>query len=144
MARPAGARAPCPIVLWGHSPGAAASSGIDDQLAVHTGGTVGLLAQDVCMPDVPRGLFDHVDIDPAQRHLAQPPLGHGVIQSEPRGRLPRLLTGAPVFPGQRLDRLVFAELPAVAAAAGIGGRSLLRAVRPARAETSPAPPRSCV
>jgi hypothetical protein len=31
----------------GPSPGVAASSGIDDRSAVHTGGTVGLLAQDV-------------------------------------------------------------------------------------------------
>ena len=57
----------------GNSPGVAASKDVR-RLAVHTGGTVGLLAQDVCVSDVPRGLFDHVDVDPAQRHPAQPPL----------------------------------------------------------------------
>src|SRR5277367_5640989 len=73
-------------------------------LAVNADGAVGLLAQDVRVPDVPRGLLDHVHVDPAQRHLAQPPLRHGVVESEPRGGLPRLFAGAPILRHQRRDR----------------------------------------
>src|SRR5580693_4869778 len=88
--------------------------------AVDAGSTVGLLAQDVRVADMPRGLLDHVHVDPAQRHLAQPPLRHGVVESELSGGLPRLLAGAPVFRHQRRDGLVIGQLPAVVAAADVG------------------------
>lgn len=56
-----------------------ARSGIDDRLAVHTGGTVRLLAQHVCVSDVPRGLFDHVDVDPARRHSGRRSLRRAAV-----------------------------------------------------------------
>src|SRR4029077_2868452 len=94
-------------------------------LAVDAGSTVGLLAQDVRVADVPRGLLDHVHVDPAQRHLAQPPLRHGVVESEPRGGLPRLFAGAPVFRHQRRDRLLVRPLPT-----GVGGAAAWGAAGP--------------
>ena len=89
-------------------------------LAVHAGGAVCLLAQDVRVADVPRCLFDHVDVDPAQRDPAEPPVRHGVVEGEPRGGLPRFFAGAPVLPRQRRDRVVVGQLPAVVAAISVG------------------------
>ena len=40
--------------------------GRDRGIAVTAGGAVGLLPEDVCVPGVPGGFFDHVDVDPAQ------------------------------------------------------------------------------
>lgn len=56
--------------------------------SVETGCTVELFAQNIDLPDVPGGLFDHVQIDPAQGHPAEPLVRHRVIQRVPRGNPP--------------------------------------------------------
>src|SRR5215831_8567566 len=38
--------------------------GRDRGIAVNAGGAVGLFPEDVCVSNVPSGLFDHVDVDP--------------------------------------------------------------------------------
>src|SRR5690606_29544187 len=88
-------------------------------LEVVAGGAVDLLPQDVRVARVPRRLLDHVDVDPAQRHLTQAAVRGGVVQPVGGGDPPGLLA-RPVVLGQQVgDRDVVRHLPARLTAGGL-------------------------
>ncbi len=73
------------------------------------GGGVELFAQDVQMAGVPGGLLDHVDVDPAQRHLAHLVVRHCGVEGVRGSQRSRQCAGGAIILDPRVDRLVVLE-----------------------------------